>query len=145
MGGAVVRRALKGVSETVPSIRSLQHPEIVVGGCVNGVGLVAVVGQCTLNDAVEEIFRNTQLRQADGQPDGRRHLLDGRADIHWSQSLTFRLTEKAVQLDRYAAQLESISGSQKIGPIAKLTQRLKTASTGHSVHVPQRPDGCRSM
>ncbi|HBX95202.1 MAG TPA: phosphoenolpyruvate carboxylase, partial [Hyphomonas sp.] len=61
--------------------------------------------------------------------------LDGRADIHWSQSLTFRLTEKAVQLDRYAAQLESISGSQKIGPIAKLTQRLKTASEDTARHA----------
>lgn len=61
--------------------------------------------------------------------------LDGRADIHWSQSLTFRLTEKAVQLDRYATQLESISGSQKIGPIAKLTQRLKTASEDTARHA----------
>ncbi|HBF90065.1 MAG TPA: phosphoenolpyruvate carboxylase, partial [Hyphomonas atlantica] len=61
--------------------------------------------------------------------------LDGRADIHWSQSLTFRLTEKAVQLGRYAAQLEAISGSQKIGPLAKLTQRLKTAAEDTAGHA----------
>ena len=34
--------------------------------------------------------------------------LDGRADIHWSQSLTFRLTEKAMQLERYAARAQDI-------------------------------------
>ena len=61
--------------------------------------------------------------------------LDGRADIHWSQSLTFRLTEKAVQLGRYAAQLEAISGSQKIGPLAKLTQRLTYEMKASSLKV----------
>ncbi|MDX1292203.1 MAG: phosphoenolpyruvate carboxylase, partial [Hyphomonas sp.] len=61
--------------------------------------------------------------------------LDGRADIHWSQSLTFRLTEKAVQLGRYAQQLESISGSQKVGPLAKLTQRLKSAAEETAQHA----------
>ncbi len=61
--------------------------------------------------------------------------LDGRADIHWSQSLTFRLTEKAVQLGRYAQQLEAISGSQKIGPLAKLTQRLKAAAEETANHA----------
>ena len=34
--------------------------------------------------------------------------LDGRTDIHWSQSFAFRLTEKAVQLKSYAWQLETI-------------------------------------
>lgn len=61
--------------------------------------------------------------------------LDGRADIHWSQSLTFRLTEKAVQLERYADHLESISGSQKIAALAKLTQRLKAAAEQTATHA----------
>jgi phosphoenolpyruvate carboxylase len=36
--------------------------------------------------------------------------LDGRTDIHWSQSFAFRLTEKAAQLGSYAARLSDISG-----------------------------------
>ena len=61
--------------------------------------------------------------------------LDGRTDIHWSQSLTFRLAEKASQLGRYAEQLEAMSGSQKIGPLAKLTQRLKAAADETAKHA----------
>ena len=61
--------------------------------------------------------------------------LDGRADIHWSQSLTFRLTEKAEQLARYASQLEAISGSQKIAALAKLTQRLKASADETARHA----------
>lgn len=36
--------------------------------------------------------------------------LDGRTDIHWSQSFALRLQEKAVQLGRYAADLEGLAG-----------------------------------
>lgn len=61
--------------------------------------------------------------------------LDGRADIHWSQSLTFRLAEKAEQLARYAEQLELVSGSQKIAALAKLTQRLKAAADETARHA----------
>ena len=35
--------------------------------------------------------------------------LDGRTDIHWSQSFAFRLTEKAAQLGTYAARLGEIA------------------------------------
>jgi len=35
--------------------------------------------------------------------------LDGRTDIHWSQSFAFRLQEKATQLSTYAAQIKTIS------------------------------------
>jgi len=35
--------------------------------------------------------------------------LDGRTDIHWSQSFAFRLTEKATQLQEYAERLEALS------------------------------------
>lgn len=34
--------------------------------------------------------------------------LDGRTDIHWSHSITFRLTEKAEQLRRYHARVQAI-------------------------------------
>ena len=46
--------------------------------------------------------------------------LDGRADIHWSQSLTFRLTEKATQLAHYAARIDAIEA--KHGEIRWLTE-----------------------
>ena len=36
--------------------------------------------------------------------------LDGRTDIHWSQSFALRLQEKAVQLTRYTADLEALAG-----------------------------------
>nr|WP_070958518.1 phosphoenolpyruvate carboxylase [Hyphomonas sp. Mor2] len=35
--------------------------------------------------------------------------LDGRTDIHWSQSFALRLQEKAVQLDRYATELTALA------------------------------------
>tara|TARA_R110002020_G_scaffold224599_1_gene434278 strand:- start:151354 stop:154176 length:2823 start_codon:yes stop_codon:yes gene_type:complete len=54
--------------------------------------------------------------------------LDGRTDIHWSQSLTFRLREKADQLARYGERLETMSGSAKIGPLARLIVRLRGAA-----------------
>ena len=37
--------------------------------------------------------------------------LDGRTDIHWSQSFALRLQEKAVQLARYAEALSSLAGA----------------------------------
>jgi phosphoenolpyruvate carboxylase len=52
--------------------------------------------------------------------------LDGRADIHWSQSLTFRLTEKAMQLERYAARAGEISEKFKeTGALSKLASHLR--------------------
>jgi phosphoenolpyruvate carboxylase len=37
--------------------------------------------------------------------------LDGRTDIHWSQSFALRLREKAVQLQRYATDLQQIAAN----------------------------------
>lgn len=54
--------------------------------------------------------------------------LDGRTDIHWSQSLTFRLREKADQLARYCDRLEAMSGASKIAPLARLIIRLRAAA-----------------
>ena len=54
--------------------------------------------------------------------------LDGRTDIHWSQSLTFRLREKANQLARYCDRLEAMSGASKIAPLARLIVRLRAAA-----------------
>lgn len=39
--------------------------------------------------------------------------LDGRTDIHWSQSFALRLAEKATQLGRYAEELSELAGSAK--------------------------------
>ncbi len=46
--------------------------------------------------------------------------LDGRTDIHWSQSFALRLQEKAVQLARYAEALASLAGAAD----AKTSDRL---------------------
>lgn len=50
--------------------------------------------------------------------------LDGRSDIGWSDSLRFRLEEKAEQLGRYAAALSDILENAKPG--RKVIDRLKT-------------------
>ena len=50
--------------------------------------------------------------------------LDGRTDIHWSQSITFRLREKAEQLNRYASALEGIDAKAT----AKIVKQLKSAA-----------------
>lgn len=47
--------------------------------------------------------------------------LDGRTDIHWSQSFAMRLGEKAVQLDRYANVLGDIANTTKGQAKAALT------------------------
>jgi phosphoenolpyruvate carboxylase len=55
--------------------------------------------------------------------------LDGRADIHWSQSLTFRLTEKAMQLERYVERLDALTKTHgKVTELASLTRRLAGAA-----------------
>ena len=55
--------------------------------------------------------------------------LDGRADIHWSQSLTFRLSEKAGQLDRYADRAEEIAARRGRTPaLTGLARRLRAAA-----------------
>ena len=55
--------------------------------------------------------------------------LDGRADIHWSQSLTFRLTEKAMQLERYADRLGTLLAAHgKVPGLSGLARRLAAAA-----------------
>ncbi|MEM6556354.1 MAG: phosphoenolpyruvate carboxylase [Pseudomonadota bacterium] len=58
--------------------------------------------------------------------------LDGRTDIHWSQSFALRLKEKAVQLSRYVTDLQAIieqaEGATKDALIA-LSSRLDAAAT----------------
>ena len=51
--------------------------------------------------------------------------LDGRTDIHWSQSFALRLQEKAVQLARYAAELSEIA-DKTTGPSAEALAALQT-------------------
>ncbi|MEM7662365.1 MAG: phosphoenolpyruvate carboxylase [Pseudomonadota bacterium] len=58
--------------------------------------------------------------------------LDGRTDIHWSQSFTFRLREKALQLDTYArrvAEIADAAGDVIEPQLIKLRDRLKMASS----------------
>ncbi|MEM7638741.1 MAG: phosphoenolpyruvate carboxylase [Pseudomonadota bacterium] len=58
--------------------------------------------------------------------------LDGRTDIHWSQSFALRLKEKAVQLSRYVtdlqAMIEQADGATK-DALAALSGRLDAAAT----------------
>lgn len=50
--------------------------------------------------------------------------LDGRTDIHWSQSISFKLAEKLYQLDHYAKQL------QALGPeFSDLLEQIEGAQT----------------
>ncbi|MHA7900898.1 MAG: phosphoenolpyruvate carboxylase [Henriciella sp.] len=57
--------------------------------------------------------------------------LDGRIDIHWSQSFALRLQEKAVQLSRYVTELRELSeradGSTKAG-LDALSETLEAAA-----------------
>ncbi len=55
--------------------------------------------------------------------------LDGRTDIHWTQSIRFRLQEKAGQLEAYHAALDAIADKHGGGAkIAALLKRLKAAA-----------------
>jgi phosphoenolpyruvate carboxylase len=50
--------------------------------------------------------------------------LDGRTDIHWAQTIRFRLIEKARQLARYVTALDSVGGDA-----APLARRLERAAS----------------
>ncbi|MGB3627771.1 MAG: phosphoenolpyruvate carboxylase [Henriciella sp.] len=50
--------------------------------------------------------------------------LDGRTDIHWSQSIALRLREKAVQLGYYAGRLRDL---KEAAPLEALAARLEAA------------------
>lgn len=54
--------------------------------------------------------------------------LDGRTDIHWSQSITFRLSEKALQLSRYAARLDGLATEDGSGEVARLARLARRAA-----------------
>jgi len=56
--------------------------------------------------------------------------LDGRTDIHWSQSFAFRLREKAIQLQTYAIRIREIIGDasgEARSSLAKLVDHLDAA------------------
>ena len=55
--------------------------------------------------------------------------LDGRTDIQWYHSITFRLTEKAEQLRRYQARVQEILDAHPAAPgLAALLERLDLAA-----------------
>ncbi|MEO9969897.1 MAG: phosphoenolpyruvate carboxylase [Hyphomonadaceae bacterium] len=54
--------------------------------------------------------------------------LDGRTDIHWSQTFRIRLEEKALQLETYAKQLEAIELGQAREEGNQLVKRLSGAA-----------------
>lgn len=54
--------------------------------------------------------------------------LDGRTDIQWWQSFALRLSEKAVQLDRYAARVEELASEAKSGTLKDLAEKLGRAA-----------------
>ncbi|MBA4227145.1 MAG: phosphoenolpyruvate carboxylase [Hyphomonas sp.] len=55
--------------------------------------------------------------------------LDGRTDIHWSHSITFRLSEKADQIRRYHARVQSILEAHPAATgLAALLERLDLAA-----------------
>ncbi|MCI4643576.1 MAG: phosphoenolpyruvate carboxylase [Hyphomonadaceae bacterium] len=54
--------------------------------------------------------------------------LDGRTDIQWWQSFALRLSEKAVQLDRYGARVATLAKAAASEPLADLAERLQRAA-----------------
>lgn len=54
--------------------------------------------------------------------------LDGRTDIHWSQTFRLRLEEKAAQLRRYAARLRAVPGEEGAAARDRLAARLEAAA-----------------
>ncbi len=63
--------------------------------------------------------------------------LDGRTDIPWFRSVQLRLGEKAVQLERYGAQLaeilEGVKAPAALGALVKKLKRAATAANAHAV------------
>lgn len=60
--------------------------------------------------------------------------LDGRTDIHWGQSITIRLTEKARQLDRYVAALDEM-GDAGSDSLTSLHEELDAAAQAAHRHA----------
>ena len=63
--------------------------------------------------------------------------LDGRTDIHWSQSIALRLREKAAQLSYYHHRLSEISGASALAPVCAMLER----SAAHTEEAAARFDG----
>ncbi|MEO1661987.1 MAG: phosphoenolpyruvate carboxylase [Pseudomonadota bacterium] len=58
--------------------------------------------------------------------------LDGRTDIHWSQSFALRLQEKAVQLSRYVTDIDALterSGGETKTQLSVLSEQLAAAAS----------------
>ncbi len=62
--------------------------------------------------------------------------LDGRTDIHWSQSVAFRLAEKALQLARYRDRIDAIMADHdEDADLAALRARLDAAASKTDAHA----------
>jgi len=61
--------------------------------------------------------------------------LDGRTDIHWSQSVAFRLTEKALQLERYRDRLAALIRDHGEKGLMALHDRIAKALDGTKRHA----------
>ncbi|MEO1252612.1 MAG: phosphoenolpyruvate carboxylase [Pseudomonadota bacterium] len=61
--------------------------------------------------------------------------LDGRTDIHWAQSVTIRLREKARQLDRYVALLEAVPDYANDADLVAIRDRLQKAAAETHGHA----------
>lgn len=61
--------------------------------------------------------------------------LDGRTDIHWGQSITFRLKEKALQLSRYLEKIDNIIADAPSEALSALRQMLAQAATATESHA----------
>ncbi len=61
--------------------------------------------------------------------------LDGRTDIHWGQSITIRLAEKAMQLERYVAVLDSIEATKTNNDLAGVRESLARAADATHAHA----------
>ncbi|MEM8772563.1 MAG: phosphoenolpyruvate carboxylase [Pseudomonadota bacterium] len=61
--------------------------------------------------------------------------LDGRTDIHWGQSITIRLKEKALQLNRYGEALDDLINKGPVTDLAEMASAIKKAAQATLAHA----------
>ena len=61
--------------------------------------------------------------------------LDGRTDIHWGQSITIRLREKALQLNRYGEALDAVINKGPVTDLTDMASAIKEAAQATSAHA----------
>lgn len=54
--------------------------------------------------------------------------LDGRTDIHWGETFRLRLSEKEIQLKKYAAQIKALNETKNDAGLAQVVDRLNAAA-----------------